>query len=266
MSSLDGKIAIITGAGHQLGIGHAIATKLSELGVIVVVTDLPKMKDELEETAFEIKKSGIDAVGIVVDVTNQDQIKSCVSRTIERFGKIDLLVNNAGIGIGSPRFLENSEDDWDFSYNVNVKGMVIFCNTVLPLMENQGGGVIINISSLAGLGVIAGMPAPYVASKYAVIGLTKAIALEYGSKNIRAIAVCPGSVKTQMYDVAMAAIADAYQISLQEAQDLENRTIPIGRPAKPREVAEVVAFLASPESSYVTGVAVPVTGGMAPGI
>jgi NAD(P)-dependent dehydrogenase (short-subunit alcohol dehydrogenase family) len=137
---------------------------------------------------------------------------------------------------------------------------------VLPLMENQGGGVIINISSLAGLGVIAGMPAPYVASKYAVIGLTKAIALEYGSKNIRAIAVCPGSVKTQMYDVAMAAIADAYQISLQEAQDLENRTIPIGRPAKPREVAEVVAFLASPESSYVTGVAVPVTGGMAPGI
>ncbi len=266
MSSLDGKVAIITGAGHPLGIGHAIATKLSELGVIVVVTDLPKMEGELEKTVSGINERGTNAAGIVVDVTNQNQIKSCVSWAIEKFGKIDILVNNAGIGIGSPQFVENSEDDWDLSYNINVKGMAKFCTAVLPIMEEQGGGVIINISSLAGLGVITGMPAPYVASKYAVIGLTKAIALEFGSKNIRAIAVCPGSVKTQMYDVAMDAIADAYQISVQEAQELENSTIPMGRPAKPREVAEVVAFLASPESSYVTGVAVPVAGGMAPGI
>lgn len=266
MSLLDGKVAIITGAGHPQGIGHAIATKLSTMGVVVVVTDLPKMEVQLNLTVFQIMEKGLDAAKMIVDVTNQDHITTCVSKTIEKFGKIDFLVNNAGIGIGSPNFVENSEDDWDLSYNVNVKGMAKFCTAVLPEMDKQGGGVIINISSLAGLGAIIGMPAPYVASKYAVIGLTKTIALEYASKNIRALAVCPGSVKTQMYDVAMESIADAYQISIQEAQELENSTIPMGRPATPREVAEVVAFLASPESSYVTGIALPVAGGMAPGI
>jgi NAD(P)-dependent dehydrogenase (short-subunit alcohol dehydrogenase family) len=266
MKPLANKVAIVTGASHPKGIGRAIAIKLAEQGASVIVTDLPGLQVELEQVAVMLRELGVEVLGIGVDITQLNQIGACVSQTLSTFGHIDILVNNAGVGAGAPQFVENTEREWDLCYDINLKGTAMFCRAVLPTMERQGGGVIINISSLAGLGVTAGMPAPYVASKYAVVGLTKAIALEYGTQNIRAVAVCPGSVATQMYHLAMEAIAGAHNISVEEAEKLENSTIPLGRPAQPQEVADVVAYLVGPEASYVTGIAMPVAGGMPPGI
>jgi 3-oxoacyl-[acyl-carrier protein] reductase len=266
VSNLDGKVAIVTGASHPMGIGRAIALELGQRGASVVVTDLPEFVSDLDKVVIELSDFGAKALGNVVDITKLDHIEECVSRTLDTFGHIDCLVNNAGVSAGSPIFTDNSVRDWDLAYEVNLKGTAMFCRTVLPIMEKKTSGVIVNIASLAGLGAIPGMPVPYTASKFAVVGMTKAIAIEFGACNIRAIAVCPGSVHTQMYEHAMESISKAYDISLEEASKLENSTIPMERPANAGEVASVVAHLVSDDASYVTGVALPIAGGMPTGL
>ena len=266
MRPLANQVAIVTGAGHPSGIGQAIAIKLAEDGATVVVSDLPKLQADLDRFAMELRGQGAKALGMAADISMPEQIDACVTNTMDTLGRIDILVNNAGVGAGSPYYVENTQADWDLGYQVNLRGTALFCKAVLPIMEKQGGGVLINISSTAGLGATAGMPAPYVATKSAIVGLTKAIALEYGSKNIRAIAVCPGSVDTQMRLVALEVIAKAHQISVEEAAELENNDIALGRPAQPTEIADVVAYLAGPGASYVTGIAVPVAGGITLGL
>jgi NAD(P)-dependent dehydrogenase (short-subunit alcohol dehydrogenase family) len=145
-------------------------------------------------------------------------------------------------------------------------GTAEFCRAVLPVMQAGGGGVIINNASLAGLGSIVGMPACYTASKHAVIGLTKTIAQEFGKDGIRCVAVCPGSIKTQVYDIVLEGHMEMKDCSRDEAEAIETSTIGLGYSAEPSEVADVVAFLASPAASYITGVALPVAGGMPPGL
>ena len=240
------KVAIVTGAAHPRGIGAAIVNQLREKGVTVISTDL----------------SGAD---MDVDVTAGDQIDECVEKVIGQHGRLDILVNNAGVGIGSANFLEQKAEDLDLTFAVNVKGMIRFSQSAIPHMQNAGGGVIVNVASLCGLRALPAIPPSYTASKFAVVGLTKAMALEFGSDNIRVNAVCPGSVDTQMRANAMELLAKEEGISPAEAEAAENAMISLGRPSSPSEVAAVVAFLCSDESKYLTGAAIPVDGGMTGG-
>ena len=263
---LKGKVAIVTGAGHPQGMGAAIALKLAQEGAKVVITDLASAENQLTERVASINAGGGTAMAMLVDVTDPEQIRACIQRTEEVFGGLDILVNNAGIGIGSAGFLQNSRDIWDLTFAVNVFGVSEFCRAALPLMQARGGGVIINNSSVAGLGATAGMPAHYVASKHAVIGLTKSIAQEFGKDKIRCVAICPGSVKTQMYDKVMGVHMERYDCSYEEAEVIEAESIPMGYTCESSAAADVVAFLASPAAQYVTGIALPIAGGMSPGL
>ncbi len=266
MKPLENKIAIVTGAGHPRGIGRSIAVKLAEQGASVVVTDLASAEAGLQQVVAELQELGVASLAIPVDITRVDQVEACVKQVLERFCRIDILANNAGVGLGSGDFLENTDNDWDITLNVNVKGLVNVCKTVLPVMVKQQSGNIVNTASLCGLRNIPPTPAPYTASKHAVIGITKAIAQEFGKDNIRCNAVCPGSIDTAMRETVMDNIAKQFNISMEEAEAEENATISLGRPAQPDEVGAVVAFLAGPHAGYVTGAALPVDGGMTFGL
>ncbi len=266
MKPLKDKVAIVTGAGHPKGIGRAIAMKLAEQGATLVVTDLESASAGLEEAVSGLHTLGTTVMAVTVDVTDKAQIRSCVSRVLREFGRIDVLVNNAGVGLGSGEFLEVTDQDWQLSYAVNIKGTADFCQAVIPAMKQQGGGAIINVASLAGLGAIETIPACYTASKYAVVGLTKQLALNYAADQIRINAVCPGSVVTQMHQTSLELIASEHNISIEEAQRQEDAHIPLGYSADPGVIGDAVAYLAGSGAAYITGVAMPVAGGMAPGL
>ncbi|MXZ54032.1 MAG: SDR family oxidoreductase [Acidimicrobiaceae bacterium] len=264
--SLEGKTAIVTGASHPRGMGAAVAAKLAGLGATVALVDLESTADELAERAAGIVASGGRAGAVHADATDGDSVQSCVATVVEQLGPPEILVNNAGVGIGSHQLLENSEEIWSQTLAVNLMGVNRFSCAVIPHMQAAGGGVIVNNSSMSGLGAIAGIPPPYTASKHAVIGLTKAIALEFGPDNIRCVAICPGSVRTQLHARVMEMHMDLHGLSYEEAEELEVSFIPLGYSCEPEEVAGVVAFLVGPEGRYLTGVSIPIAGGMAPGL
>lgn len=270
MISLEQKIAIVTGAAHPKGMGFAAARHLARSGASVILTDLPKggpdPMEDLERAAAAIKKDGGQCLACIVDVTKRDDIDACVALAKEHYGGVDILFNNAGVGVGSNEFLELSDRDWHLNYSVNVKGPADFCQAIIPSMIERGGGAIVNNASVAGLGAHPGIPAAYTAMKHAIIGLTKAIALEFGAKGIRCNAICPGAIKTQMQKQAIEHIAREFGISEEEAERMDVELAALKRAAEPEEVAEVVAFLASPMASFVSGVAIPVSGGMSAGL
>ena len=266
MKQLEGKIAIVTGATKAKGLGKAIAVKLAEQGAKVALTGRTSSKAGVEANVAEINANGGEAMAVLVDVSDSAQVDAAVKQVADTWGRVDILVNNAGVGFGSAILTDNQGRDWDGNYAVNVKGTMELCRGVIPYMEKSGGGSIVNVSSLAGTAVSLGMPYPYVATKHALVGATKALALEFAGKGIRANVVAPGAINTDMLQTAYAAIAEAEGISVEEAGRKENASIPLGRPAEPSEIAAAVAFLAGPDSSYITGIALPVAGGMAPGI
>ena len=266
MKPLQGKVAIVTGATKGKGLGKAIAVKLAEEGATVVLTGRNSSKEGVEANVAELKATGAEAMAVLVDVSDQAQIDAAVQQVIETYGGIDILVNNAGVGFGSAILDENKERDWDGNFAVNVKGTVALCKGVVDSMANRGGGSIVNVASTAGIAASGGMPYPYVATKHSVVGLTKVLALEFASKGIRANVVAPGAINTDMLQAAYKAIAEASGISVEAAAAGENASIPLGRPAEPGEIAAAIAFLAGPDASYVTGIVLPVHGGMAPGI
>ena len=280
MKLLEGKVAIVTGAGRPKGMGRATALKLAEQGANVVVTDLAQKRQDLmiegllgigdDLTALEKVVSEIEAVGsrglaMAVDVTDVDQIQACVEKTCEAFGGVDILFNNAGTAIGVGNFLDILNEKWDLSWQVNVKGMVEFCRAVIPKMIERGGGSIINNASLAGLGASRGYGA-YVVTKFAVVGLTKLLAAEFGRQNIRCNATCPGAILTDMGEEEITFIAMEKGIGQEDARKVFDKMAALGRAAQPEEVADVVAYLAGPRSGYLTGVALPVAGGVRPGL
>jgi len=262
---LEGKIAFVTGAGHPKGIGRACARELAKKGAKVAVADLT---DNADLRSFEDESRAMGAEGYVTtcDVTNKTNVQKTIAGVVKRFGGLDIIVNNAGVGAGDPDFLKITDKDWDLSLSVNLRGVANICDAAIPHLIKNSGGSIINIASLSGLGAVNGIPACYTASKFAVIGLTKQLALQYAPEKIRCNAVCPGSVRTQMMETAMAHLAEHEGISIEEAEKLEASGIPLGRAAHPEEVAGLVSFLASDESFYMTGAALPVSGGMSPGI
>lgn len=267
--SLKGKVAIVTGAAHPMGMGYAACRKLSAAGAILVVTDRVVDEQSLAEInarAAELCDTGAEAIAIAVDVTNREQIDACIRQVRDVYGRIDILFNNAGSPAGAGDFLTMTDQQWDISYQVNLKGMADLCQAALPQMIEQGSGTIINNASVAGLGAIPEMAA-YIATKFAVVGLTKALAAEFGSRGVRVNAVCPGMIWTQMGQKEVEHVRHANE-SLEgaKARLVGADIVPVCRWGKAEEVADAVAYLASDASSYISGVALPVAGGMAPGL
>ena len=280
MKLLEGKVAIVTGAGRPKGMGRATALKLAEQGASVVVTDVARERKDLqiegllgigddfsalERLVTEIEALGSKALAMAVDVTDADQIQACVDKTCETFGGVDILFNNAGTAVGVGSLMDISSENWDLSWQVNVKGMVAFCRAVIPSMMERGGGSIINNASMAGLGAAEGYGA-YTVTKFAVVGLTKVVAAEFGRQNIRCNAVCPGMILTDMGEEEIKFISMEKGISMEEARRYFGEVAAMGRAGRPEEVADVVAYLAGPRSGFLTGVALPVAGGLPLGI
>lgn len=280
MKLLEGKVAIVTGAGRPKGMGRASALKLAEQGANVVVTDVARERKDLEIegllgigddfSALERLVSEIEALGskglaMAVDVTDVGQIQACVEKACKTFGGIDILFNNAGTAVGVGSLMDISSENWDLSWQVNVKGMVNFCKTVIPKMIERGGGSIVNNASMAGLGAAAGYGA-YCVTKFGVVGLTKVIAAEFGRQNIRCNAVCPGMILTDMGEEEIKFISMEKGVSMEEARQYFGEVAALGRAGQPEEVADVVVFLAGPRAAFLSGVALPVAGGMGAGI
>jgi NAD(P)-dependent dehydrogenase (short-subunit alcohol dehydrogenase family) len=243
---LRGKAGLVTGAAG--GIGRGSAQVCAEEGAMVVVSDLAAMEEEGQETVRLIEKAGGTAAWMPCDVTSAADQEHLVAFAVERYGRLDFAHNNAGIVIEG-LITELAEEDYDRQIAVNMKGVFLGMKYQLRQMLAQGGGAIVNTSSMAGLN---GSPeaVAYVASKHGVIGLTKTAAAEWVGHNIRVNCICPGGTWTPMI-----------QRQPPDRLEVAFRSIPMGRWADPREMGSVAAWLCSDGASFVTGVAMPVDGG-----
>ncbi len=246
MKLLEGKVALITGAAR--GIGKAIAVKYASQGANIAFTDLV-IDDNTEATKKELESYGVKVFAIASNAASFDEAHKVVEDVVKEFGKLDILVNNAGI-TKDGLMMRMSEQQWDMVININLKSAFNYVHAVTPVMMRQKAGSIINMSSVVGVGGNAGQ-ANYSASKAGMIGLTKSIAQELGSRGVRSNAVAPGFILTDMTDK----LPD-------EVKKLWAEQIPLRRGGSPQDVANVCLFLASELSSYVTGQVISVCGGM----
>jgi NAD(P)-dependent dehydrogenase (short-subunit alcohol dehydrogenase family) len=252
---LKGKAAIVTGAAR--GIGRAIATALAREGASVTVVDLNA--DGAENAAAELRQAGLAAYGAQADVTHKPSVDRLVQETLSRTGRIDVLVNNAGVVSNTP-LLDLGEEEWDRTIAVNLKGVFVCSQSVARVMAGQKSGRIVNISSLAGK-VGAPGQAAYCASKHAVLGLTKVLAIDLAPYGINVNAICPGNTETEMMRYVFTKRAESRGQTFDDlAQGILAKT-PLGRFGQPDDVAQVVLFLVSPASAYVTGQTIDVDGG-----
>jgi len=243
-----GEVAIVTGASS--GIGRASALEFSKEGAKVVVADVTEKGGK--ETVEMIKKNGGEAIFVKCDVSNQKEVEQMVKKTISSFSRLDMAFNNAGIEGDQAFTVDCTPENWDRVLNINLKGAWLCMKYEIPEMLKQKKGAIVNCSSVAGLVGFQGIPA-YVSSKHGVIGLTKTAALEYARKGIRVNVVCPGVIETPMIE--------RFTHSDPEAEKLLIKSEPIGRMAKPEEVAALAVWLCSGKASFVTGSAITVDGG-----
>lgn len=245
---LDGKVAILT-ASAGAGIGQATARRLAKDGASVVITDTHERRTG--EVTESLKSEGFKAIGLRCDVSKSDQVQNLVDRTLEAFGRIDILVNNAAREILSP-IVDMTEETWDLVVNVCLKGTFLCTKAVLPTMINQKSGNIVNISSVAAyIGSPMGEGA-YCTSKAGVIAFTRVTAAEHAKYGIRANCVAPGFVPNPFLE----------RIYTQEMLDAMAKMSPLGRGASPDEMASIIAFLVSEDASYVTGEIINASAGM----
>jgi NAD(P)-dependent dehydrogenase (short-subunit alcohol dehydrogenase family) len=268
-TQLEGKVALVTGAAR--GIGFGIATVLAERGSQVAICDLSD--DASAEAAEELASAGHSAMGIATDVTDRDSLDAAVERIIENYGRIDILVANAGVwaSTGYEDRPEYNDADWDITHSVNVRGVVHSAEAVIPHMQERGTGRIVNIASHGGRkprGVATGrtLGFPYIVSKAGVIQWTHGLAIEMAPYNITVNAVCPGELWTNMIQgiytnrrnvsdaLSDGGISDDFRVSMEN-------TVPLGRGQTPRDIGHAVAFLASDDAAEITGQALNVNGG-----
>jgi NAD(P)-dependent dehydrogenase (short-subunit alcohol dehydrogenase family) len=249
---LQGRVALITGGTS--GIGRDTSILFAKQGAKVVITG--RREAEGNETIASVKAAGGEGLFVKSDVSKAADVQSAVQKTVEKFGRLDLAFNNAGIEGNWKPIIEQTEEDWDTVININLKG-TWFCLKfeIQQMLKQGGGGAIVNMSSVAGL-MGAGGAGIYVASKHGVIGLTRTAALEYAAKGIRVNAVCPAVIETPMADRAFADPEISKRILAQH---------PIGRFGKPMEIAEAVLWLCSNKSSFMTGHYIVLDGGMRAG-
>jgi NAD(P)-dependent dehydrogenase (short-subunit alcohol dehydrogenase family) len=245
---LEGKVAMVTGGGS--GIGRATSLAFAGEGAKVVVADV--VVGGGEETARMIRDAHGQAIFVAVDVSNVEQVKAMVDKTVEVFGRLDCAANNAGISPAPISISRCTEEAWDSVIDINLKGVFLCMKFEVPRMLKGGGGSIVNTASMVGLVGDGGHPA-YAASKHGVVGLTKTAAIMYGKSGIRVNAVCPGVIRTPMSERSFAEHPELRAVSIGMA--------PMDRAAEPEEVARAIVWLCSNEASFITGHALPVDGG-----
>lgn len=245
----NGKVAIVTGG--SFGIGRAAAIAFAKRGANVVVADW--IEDRENETIRMVKKEAVEALFIQCDVSKNTDVENMLGKTIEQFGRLDFAFNNAGIEGIQANTVDCTEENWDKTISINQKGIWLCMKNEIPHMLKQNKGVIINCASVAGLVGFTGLPA-YVASKHAIVGLTKTAALEYAKQGIRVNAVCPGVIHTEMIERLTG--------KDKEVEKQFTNMEPVGRMGTPEEIAEAVVWLCSDAASFITGIAIPVDGGL----
>jgi NAD(P)-dependent dehydrogenase (short-subunit alcohol dehydrogenase family) len=260
---LKDKIAIVTGAAS--GIGKTTAVLMGKEGAKVMCADLNADGAELnadgaEAVAHQIADVGGESASIQADVTKAAEVRGMVEATVERWGRLDVLFNNAGIEFGLP-VTQVPEEQWDHLIDVNLKGVFLGCKAALPELAKHGGGAIVNTASIAGLQGAAWM-STYCASKGGVVLMTKALAVEWARQSVRVNAVCPGVIRTPMADQGIEALAAMQGESVEEIWQRIGEWHPMGRVGEAEEVARAVVFLASDEASFITGAALSVDGGV----
>jgi NAD(P)-dependent dehydrogenase (short-subunit alcohol dehydrogenase family) len=270
---LQGKTALITGSGKRTGIGFAIAEKLASCGSHVIIADLGGVPrddtgiplgtmEEMQDIAKEFsRKYGVETLAVELDVTRGDSIRAMTLEIRERFERVDLLFNNAGAVFGAPStVLDYDEEAWLKTINVNLHGVYRVSKAVLPMMLGAPGAIV-NVSSKAGKSPPLWNPA-YAVAKAGVIMLTKVMALDLATRDIRVNAICPGLIMTDLQETRIQLEAQVFGTTYDEAKEKLSKTVPMARLGTPAEAAALAVYLASAESSYITGQAVNIGGGI----
>ena len=268
---LKGKIALVSGSGKKTGIGYAIAKKFAQNGANVIITDLGQppaddgnvrtaTQDEMSQIAAELaQECDVKTLAVELDVSDRESVARMAEKVKAEFGRVDILVNNAGASFGVPADLGHyNPDAWLKTLNVNLNGVLWMCQAMLPLMTQ--GGAIINTASRAGK-VPPLFNGGYAVAKAGVIMMTKVMAKEVAGQNIRVNAICPGQIMTDLEKWRFGLEAKFLGTTIEQQAEEMCKTIPLNRIGSTDEVASLVAFLASAESSYMTGQAINITGG-----
>jgi NAD(P)-dependent dehydrogenase (short-subunit alcohol dehydrogenase family) len=270
---LEGKVAIVTGCARERGIGRAIAMRLAAEGANVVAADYcramaeyPDAKfgqlEELEGLVSDIRKLGRRSIAVKVDVTDEAEVAAMAEAAMKEFGRVDILCNNAGGGVGGGPVIQQTLDSWNRTVAINLTGTFLCAKHVAPKIIAGGrGGRIINTASIAGKRG-GPMMAAYSSAKHGVIGLTRSLALELGAFNITVNAVCPGFVETQLFEGLINMVGTTRNMNREQVLKTFVQQVPMGRMESGDDVANVVAFLASEDGGYMTGQALNICGGV----
>ncbi|MGB0036868.1 MAG: SDR family NAD(P)-dependent oxidoreductase [Candidatus Acidiferrales bacterium] len=251
MLRLSGKVALITGGGT--GIGRACALAFAREGAKLAVGG--RRREPLDEVMREISKSGGEGLAVTCDVTERKSVEAAIAKVVERFGRMDVVVNNAGAVVVAT-VDETSDEDWSKLLAANLTGTFLVSRAALPALRKAGGGSIVNIGSILGL-VARKQRAAYCAAKSGVTGLTKAMALDHAHEKIRVNCICPSIIETEL------GLQSILKASDPEAERRKRSAeTPLGRMGKPEDVAQMAVYLASEESSWITGAAIPLDGGL----
>jgi len=259
MPVLQDQVALVTGAGS--GIGQAIALALAEAGATVAVADIDAAA--ARHTAERAAQKGVRTLAVEVDCGDVKSIDAMVARTVAEFGRLDIMVNNAGVTRHAD-IMDLTEEDWDRIHRVNAKGVFFCLQRAAREMTKTGGGRIINIASISGRGYVGASNAAYAASKGAVIALTKMAAQQLGRYNINVNAICPGVTRTELGMRNAATRAAERGLTVEQLQAAQEAEIPIRRANTPEDIAAMAVFLASPGARNITGQAYNVDGGLVP--